>query len=291
MGKFGERGLTDFKRLARGEHLLLARTKLRARDHVHNAPWKVLMTAGGCPGGEISAIRELMPRAFIVAVDKDELCVRKAEEAGADRSIVCDLSDVVASIAGGKTTVSPKCLYEFGRFDLIDLDLCSNVNRQTRFLTKTYTNLLSARGVMMLTVSYGRDVVEAIYDEAGSFASRSADFERLYDAWVQPLVAARVYYLLKGWLGKLQSLIIYPGSVMPMMSMLIERRDYYNTSIKSLSFIKLAEGDFELAVTHPDPGKLYDCPQERIQSLRRSQAAHKAMATKRTNAAIQKSLL
>ena len=51
-------------------------------------------------------------------------------------------------------------------------------------------------------------------------------------------------------------------------------------------FLKLTNEDFELAVLElpPNPSLLYDVPTDRIEALRRSAAARKAVATRRANA-------
>src|SRR5687767_16040219 len=91
--KFAATHITDQKRLVRGEQYLLARTILRARDGVHHKKWRILMVAGGSPSGEVTAIRELMPKAFIVAVDNNPQCLAAAIDAGVDDVAQCDLTD------------------------------------------------------------------------------------------------------------------------------------------------------------------------------------------------------
>src|SRR4051812_6757393 len=125
--KFSEDTVSDQKRLARGEHLLAARGHLRVRDHVHHARWRVMILAGGNPAGEVTAIRELMPKAHITAVDKDPLCLEAAITAGVDEVIQCDLTDY--SRLGRSVTSAPcEALTRLPRFDIVNLDLCSSAN-------------------------------------------------------------------------------------------------------------------------------------------------------------------
>ena len=86
--KFTGDHTTDAKRFVRHEHLLHARSVLRVRDAVHNAPYRIMMLAGGSPREEILSIREKWTRAHIVAVDRDPRCVDLAREAGADEAFV-----------------------------------------------------------------------------------------------------------------------------------------------------------------------------------------------------------
>src|ERR1700757_3362033 len=82
--------ISDQKRLVRGEHWLRARHFLRARDDVHHAAWRLMIIAGPAPDEEITCIRELMPKAHILAVDIHEANLMAAIDAGADDTIRCD---------------------------------------------------------------------------------------------------------------------------------------------------------------------------------------------------------
>src|SRR4051812_22114148 len=93
--RFSEATISDQKRLARGEQLLVARSCLRFRDEAHNRKWRVMVLAGASPAGEIAAIREVLPTAHITAVDKDHSCVRAAKDAGADETLQVDLTNYV----------------------------------------------------------------------------------------------------------------------------------------------------------------------------------------------------
>lgn len=283
--KFTAETISDQKRLARGEHLLAARSYLRARDFTHNKRWSVLSMAGGSPGGEIGAIRELMPQAHITAVDRDSACLEAAIEAGCDEVVQCDLSEFsVERGPYGSTTRKVVPALQGAKFDLLNLDLCSLATPETRMIFNLYSAALGrASSVRMFTFSYGRDVAEAY----ASRASKAADWqhELLSRAGVPEQVAGRILYLFggpheqkdhgAGKMNDLRSVIAYRGAAMPMVSALFHRG-------RHLSFVKLGPGDFEIAVTCPDPERLYACPQERIEALRRSHAAIKAAYSRRT---------
>src|SRR5262245_27607856 len=156
----------DQKRLVRGEHWLAARNHLRIRDRAHHRSWQILIPAGGAPEGEIGAIHAVMPRAHIVAVDRDEACVEAARRAGADEAIRCDLlKDIVTQPGGpGRPAKLPaEAIMRSGPYDAISLDLCAGISDETKTVFEVYRRSasrggpLTARGVVILTFSYGRD--------------------------------------------------------------------------------------------------------------------------------------
>ena len=289
---FDESRITDQKRLARGEHLLLARTLLRARDGVHHKKWRVLMVAGGAPAGEIVAIRELMPKARIFAVDVDPRCVELAKEAGADNVAICDLLKDYRSTAamrfGGKPprVVAPP-LRASSKFDIVDFDLCGNVTGDFRSAGLfSMRSLTTSGGVFIWTFSYGRDVAEQFLDEDRHWERQRSSIEPVHKfelpATIPDRLARRIHFLIQSYATAtmIRSVIMYRGSEMPMCSVLLQ----VNRSAPDISFLRLQKDDFELAVAFPDPTKLYDCPQERIAALRRKFAAMKAMRTRTVKA-------
>jgi hypothetical protein len=308
--KFSGKKISDQKRLVRAEQLLLARSYLRARDQIHHARWKILFMAGGAPQGEITAIRELMPKATIIAVDRDQACLDAAIEAGADAVVHCDLTDweqeryvnrQMMDQALAAQQEAPAPIQKIAPFDLIHLDLCGGVNETTRVIFHSYRRLLYPKSVLILTFSYGRDVTEMFLEALAEFrrlmkSSHSeesqerrrailGEFER---AGIPDLLAGRLMYLFPpSDLIRIKSIMVYRGNEMPMCSCL------YGNSTRSprgeLSYVQVEPGDFELAVAYPEAAKLYDCPQERIESLRRQFAALKAVMTRRAESEKTKS--
>lgn len=275
MTAFGVDQITDQKRLVRGEQYLAARTYLRSRDFRHNVAWRVLILAGGAPAGEVDAIRELMPKAHIVAVDRDPACLEAACMAGVDEVIECDLSELSETTTYGMNPA----LVDQGKFDILSLDLCALATPQTRRLFNVYrAGLTRASGVMIATFSYGRDVSEA-YAEA--LKNSPVTGALLTEAGMADQIAGRLVYLFgarndwPGQIERLRSVMAYRGAQMPMISALFHKG-------ATLSFVQVGPGDFELAVTCPDPAKLYACPQERIEALRRSHAAIRAAHTRQS---------
>ena len=305
--KFSGQKTSDQKRLVRGEQLLLARSCLRSRDAKHNAPWRVLTMAGGSPQGEIIALRELMSRAYVVAVDRETACLDAAIEAGVDDVVHCDLTawetehymkpswesvdrpGQPPKWPGETQRVEipmtrdgpPAAIRDLGPFDLMNLDLCGGVNETARLIVKQYRRLLTRKGVMIVTFSYGRDVLEVFVTALRKFHNPS--IEKRFEALKIPdgLAGRLVYLLSLTDLRNLGSIMVYRGNEMPMCSVLFTMG---NDFIDKPSYVKVARGDFELAVAYPDAAKLYDCPQKRIESLRRQFAAGKAVITRRAKA-------
>jgi uncharacterized protein (DUF2225 family) len=86
-------------------------------------------------------------------------------------------------------------------------------------------------------------------------------------------------------LRRLHSVMVYKGREMPMCSMLFQRKAV------QISAVTVEAGDFEVMAAHPDPALLYDCPQARIESLRRKHAAIKASYTRTNGTAAAQQLL
>lgn len=284
---FTEDKITDQKRLVRGEHLLLARTRLRARDHAHNAAWRVLMLPGEKPSEEVGAIRSLMPRVHITAVDTSETALLAAIESGVNEVAHCDLRDwqrVPTKNNYSTQRIPPKAL-DGSKFDLLLLDFCSNVNQQTRdAISVCQQRLLDTRGVMVVTFSYGREVVEVFHDAEQH--ELYTDFEPLRQSVTNKTVLGRLLWIFTGTAIKgITSVMLYRGASMPMCSVLIDMRRSSRVSngrpVPPISFVQAEPGDFEIAVTCPDPALLYATPQDRIEALRRTHAAIKASYTRK----------
>jgi hypothetical protein len=280
---FDRSKISDQKRLVRGEHLLAARSHLRARDRVHHAKWRVLILAGGSPTGEIKAIRELMPKAHVTAVDKDPVCLEAAIEAGADEIIHCDLTDfhIAPPFIGSKIQRKQvnASLLDCERFDLINIDFCCNALSIPKSFFTLYSRLLTFSGVFLLTFCYGRDVTEYFID----LLKRRDEYNclsiaRMRKAGVPDVTIGRLLHVFyNSQFDSIRSVMLYKGNEMPMCSVL------YQGSGKGglpISFMRIEPGDFELAVAYPSAVNLYDCPQERIDSLRRKFAAIKASLTR-----------
>jgi len=268
MADFSGSMISDQKRLARGEQWLFARSFLRAWYRSHRSNWNILTLAGGSPIGEIEAIKELMPNARIVAVDRNADFAQAAKLAGATEGIHAELSELISK--------------ETRTFEIVNLDLCCGASDETREIVRLSRRIVARPGLMMLTFSYGRDVVEF-------FRQRRLPADELLAAGVPENIAARLAHIFGDRSGKILSVVLYQGNEMPMCSAILPLLGKGGTGIftdnAKCSFVKLQDGDFEIAVLHPDPSKLYDCPQDRIETLRRREIALKAVSTRRTKAA------
>ena len=286
---FGEEKISDQKRLVRGEQLLFARRCLRIRDGVHHHSWRTLILPGGAPREEVGAIKNLMPKSYVVAVDREEVPLQRAIECGVDKVIQVDLADF--QIDTNSVRKPPNELLKEGDFDLLVLDLCSGANEVTKRIATTYAGIVAPYGVMILNFSYGRDVAE-IYEylasklerDAGDYKGASwsevgtAKLLDLLNMSGNRQLAGRIAYIFpRGLASNIASVMLYKGAQTPMCSVLLwmrgDRRD-------KPSFTKVGAGDFELAVTCPDPSMMYATPEERISALRRKHAAIKASYTR-----------
>ena len=279
--KFSGGMISDQKRLVRGEQLLLARSLLRVRDEVHHRNWSVLILAGGNPSGEVHAIRELMPKARIIAVDNNPACLEAAINAGVDDVVECDLADYDRknTSTGWLVKTPATAIAKHGPFDLVCLDLCAGANAETREIFRTYEQVVSGGGVMITTFSYGRDVIEVF--NAAKSAMGTDDLAPFVAANVPSAIIGRLACVFtRAMLHRIHSVMTYRGNEMPMCSALLCKSVSKYLRRNGLSFITLEPGDFELAVTYPDAANLYDCPRERIETLRRKFAAIKASMTR-----------
>lgn len=237
-----------------------------------------------------------MPKAHITAVDKDPHCVEVAEYvcAVADHkhgagweTICCDLSEWQYRHPRKYPT---KALMDREAFDIVNLDLCAGPNQNTKDLAGIYPQLLSRGGIFMMTFSYGRDVIEMFADAFSKAKVTERDDGSVADLLEEvteiggELISGRLLYLFSpARLQYLRSVILYRGSEMPMCSLLFQAgtgSSRYTRAPEPISAVRLEPGDFEIAVTHPDPTLLYHCPMGRIDTLRRKHAAIKASYTR-----------
>lgn len=275
---FSEATISDEKRATRGEHYLLARTRLRIRDVIHHAKWRVLIVAGGAPSGEVNAIRELMPLAHITAVDKDESCLDAAIDCGVDEVVLCNLADNEVTASG---TILPAPLRDLEKFDIVNIDLCAGANATTKKILINSQQLVAPRGIFLVTFSYGRDVAEVFKESLTKTMRAHSDLRETLEAIMHiaenDLIAGRLCYLFShGKLATIRSVILYRGAQMPMCSIMFQSAKAYSPP----SILKLGRGDFEILVTCPDSTRLYDCPQDRLEAIRRKHAAIKAAYTR-----------
>lgn len=295
-----ETSISNQKRAVRALQWKHARTVLRVRDKVHHSNWNVLTIAGPAPHEEIACIRELMHQARITSVDIDPSNLELAIEAGADEVIQCDvgaLQEQHVKSRYGQDTVHYDVPRELAKsnFDIICLDLTGPADDWLKRLLPVYFRsdshlsknggILFKGGVLIVTFSYGRDVVEVYQDEwrrvqalEGYQALKCLD--RLEG--IPELIASRLWYLLRGTLVEnLESCLQYRGGMMPMVSCLLRK----GPKPPTVNYVQLASLDYELLVTAPNVEKIFACPAEELEYLRakhgRSEAARKAIETRR----------
>jgi hypothetical protein len=240
-----------------------------------------MMMAGGSPQGEVTAIRELMPKSHIVAVDRDEKCLEAAIIAGVDDVVDCDVLTLTETRTTSPfpTTVRtlPRPLLKY-KFDILSLDLCGCATPHLKQCAPMYLRAVPTAGVFILTFSYGRDVAEMFAGQKRSWPGRLHDSVCTLPPDVPESVAGRILYLFSPtYLNMLCSIMVYRGSEMPMCSLLFQ---YNRFTCGDISFVKVEPGDYEVAVCYPDSVNLYDCPQARIEAWRRQFAAIKASFTR-----------
>lgn len=284
---FGESTISDGKRFVRGEHWLAVRNLLRRRDRVHHAKWVIATLAGGHPAEEIGCIRELMPKAFIIALDIDPQCCEAAMTAGANDAICVDIFAWQKTSPPSSRSCLPPQIIELGDVDALNLDLCGGITKDVEMAVNRYS-YICRRGAFLLTFSYGRDVCE-IY-EPGEYRG------------VPEPVGGRVRLLTPRAVHQLNltSVMTYKGNEMPMCAMmwsqwkgrdadLANRLDYDERERRKLkiearpnpSFVKVGNDDLSVACAYPDVARLYGLPDERVQAFRRHFTALKAVATRR----------
>jgi hypothetical protein len=124
---------------------------------------------------------------------------------------------------------------------------------------------MMARGVMIVTFCYGRDVIEMYqmeWEQARAQTYTAKQMDGLID--IAENLAQRVWYVLRGKSQHLDSCIQYRGRMMPMISCLLWKRRY----LPKARFKVVGPHDYALAMT-ADPSKVYACPVDRIEELRK----------------------
>jgi hypothetical protein len=282
-------------------HYKLARDGLRARDAVHSAPWKFLTIAGPSPSEEINCIREVFfgtKDVIITSVDTNEANILAAINAGTDDPLQCDLFDFQAMPKGAYNQIDLRPPQQLDRiFDVICLDLTGHADKGLHDLIKVYWKVLNKRGVMIVTFSYGRDVVEAYqydwrcalakYEQQRTWVSAHnrgiKQLQKLIiDDGLSESIAQRIHYALGTRCEFLWSVMQYSGKQMPMISCALQKNGKFLTT----EFVKISEMDFVLAVTAENLGNVFACPRDRILELRRSLAGIKAAVTRAATAPI-----
>src|SRR5215831_1515813 len=234
-----ESAISDQKRIVRGEYWLRARSALRARDHAHHRAWKILTIAGPAPAEEINSIRECMHQAHITAVDLVEDNVLAAIDAGADEAHTLNIGETrkVTNGVGSYSKIIPPTVLADEKFDVISLDLTGPANDWLKDVVACYfREALVPKGAMMVTFSYGRDVVEAMNGEWENLRAKAAQMDTYsyngrqhpsYPSYLNSLellkdvpqsVAIRVWSALRIRCTDLESIVQYRGGHMPMVS-------------------------------------------------------------------------
>jgi hypothetical protein len=234
-----------------------------------------------------------MPRANIIAADRSLTAVEAAIDAGADVGVHCDVTEFRKPPGSSPFASLPEQIAQFAPYDIINLDFCGPVAGMEGALRKYSRAAAKAKGILMATFSYGRDVRELYDDEAFGDVPR-------------PL-AARVRACAVAAMDKMHlcSVLAYSGNQMPMYALLWEMggkwekrtcgHTYTNFCTSScsvlrppLSFARVGAADLYAAATMFDrlePSELYALPPERVLHFRRKFAAEKAVATRRSRRA------
>jgi hypothetical protein len=287
---FSRETISDEKRFVRAEHWIFARQILRARDQAHHRAWRCLILAGPSPGEEISCIKALMPKAYILAADKISENAVAAIDAGADDVVVCDLAGFRQGKFGRTSFKKPPLVLGDDPFDAICLDMTCLAGGGLAEVVKVYARSvgrggpLTKNGAFIVNFSYGRDVLE-YYSERWRQAKWDEEKlkQRLSDSGMPEQIAQRIFCVLGRRVGRLRSVLQYSGNAMPMLScFLVVGGSHEQPSVQYESILPT---DFEAAVTAEDIGNIYACPKERIAALRRSQAARKAVQTRKVRQA------
>lgn len=278
--------ISDQKRLVRAEQWIFTRRFLRIRDGVHHAKWKLLIVAGPAPAEEIGCIKELMPKAHITAIDINEANLLAAIASGADEAVHNNLYEFDSEpTAHGSTRTPSKKLG--GPFDAVCLDLMGPVSGDLSELISVHFRSLAKQGVLIVTFSYGRDVREVFDDSWSKLVGNKGYYEadktlgRIEAIAMPEAIRNRVYFLLGKKVRHLRSVLQYRGGAMPMVSLLMSR---IYSEREPAKFQSIADGDFEAAVLAENLGNIYACPADRIEALRRSKIAQKAVVTRKMRA-------
>jgi hypothetical protein len=122
------------------------------------------MLAGGVPRHEVTAIKTLYQDGHLLAVDRDEKCVKLAIKAGADAGLCCDLAET-----------RPR------KADVFFLDLCGFLGDP---VIQTVENCASqARQMMLVTILRKREKYADTLRRWGAARRQFADREE----WMDPL--------------------------------------------------------------------------------------------------------
>jgi hypothetical protein len=134
---------------------------------------------------------------------------------------------------------------------------------------------------MIVTFCYGRDVVESVHAEWANVTGRLVGSDEIdieeHLGQIPEKIAARLWFLFRQKVRYLDSCMQYRGNAMPMVSSLLVRG---RSNMAPPTFAAVEPGDFELAVTAENIGNIYACPAERIEQIRRSLTARKAVRTR-----------
>jgi len=197
--------VTDAKRLVRGEHYRLAASLLKARSVDRRTNFRVMMIPGRSANEEMSAIRAVMPRAYVVAADRDQIALELAHGAGANECIKMDLKE-----ADKFESLEP--------FDLINVDLCGPANSELKAIFACARKRVNSGGVLMGWFSYGRDVLEAYVAIA-----RNGDLMgKQTISQTSEAIHGRVAFL-SGPTFTARSVLRYRGNKMPMCSVVWQK--------------------------------------------------------------------
>jgi hypothetical protein len=140
-----------------------------------------------------------MPRAHVTAVDIAQANVEAAIEAGADEVFCCDIGNFeMINYQYSKSYGLPTELKNL-KFDAICIDLTGGATDWLKQVVSIYfAKALLARGVLIVTLSYGRDVVE-VHDWQWRLAQNN-NFDRRTLRWLDNIpvnLAKRVFYVLR----------------------------------------------------------------------------------------------
>jgi hypothetical protein len=293
--------ITDQKRFARGEHWRCAHMLLQARDKVHHRKWNVMMLSGYAPDGEIQAIKSVMPKASILAVDKEPNAAQQAKLAGANHVICCDLERIVIETINATyaTTAKKPCaeiqefVSSYGKFDAMHLDFCGVACEAMKDIIMTSQTALTTKGALIVTFAYGRDVWPMFREAYNKLRSRDGNGSERYNVALDHLIAKgvpepivwRLSYLFGSKIASIQSVIQYMGAGTPMCSCVLLNKTFTKPPrAEEISFVKAATEDWEHCVNLPDVEMLYASPEKLLKKVRASAAARKAAATRREKA-------
>ena len=217
-----ETAITNSKRLVRGLMWERVRWLLRAHYCSHHQRFRLLTLAGPVPSEEVRCIRALMPNAHVTAVDKDKACVLAAMAADVDEVHHLDLTDYRKQPYGKSIMPAP---LRGAQFDAISLDLTGTITLGLKDLVEVYwgaAQLLQPKGLLQVTFSYGRDVIEAFAERwERDRHSRGAEQKRLSKC--PEVVQQRLWFLLLSKVQHIDCVLQYRSHAMPMVAFLMAK--------------------------------------------------------------------